>query len=164
MWKDAYLESRVLSADPLELVHILYGHTLEMVRDARRYLASGDIAARGTAISRAIAAVAELDASLDHQAGGSVSRNLASLYEYMRLRLLTANIQRQDAPLAEVESLLRTLDEAWSAIRPGATEAVVAAGAGNVWRGQFAPDPGNVWRGQFAPDPGTEFAGPGWSV
>jgi len=153
MWKDAYLESRVLSADPIELVHILYEHTLEMTQDARRYLAAGDICARGKAISRAIDALAELDAALDHQAGGSISRNLSSLYQYMRLRLLTANIQRQDAPLAEVECLLQTLGEAWSAIRPGATAAVaVAAGAGNTWGGQFAPEPG------------AEFAAQGWNA
>jgi flagellar protein FliS len=57
MWRDAYLDTRILSADPLELVHILYEHTSAMVSDARRYLAEGDIPARGRAISRAIAAI-----------------------------------------------------------------------------------------------------------
>jgi hypothetical protein len=70
----------------------------------------------------------------------------------MRMRLLTANIQKQDAPLAEVESLLRTLGEAWSAIRPAAqTAAVAPAGAGNAWGGHFAPEP-------------AEFAAAGWSA
>jgi flagellar protein FliS len=59
-----------------------------------------------------------LDCSLDREAGGSLARNLAGLYQYMRTRLLAANIRQEDAPLAEVESLLRTLGEAWSAIRP----------------------------------------------
>ena len=122
MWKDAYLDSRVLSADPLELVHILYEHTLAMVADARRYLAQGNIASRGHSIARAIAAVEELDRSLDRDSGGSIARNLAGLYQYMRSRLVAANIRQEDAPLAEVESLLRTLGEAWNAIRP-ATQA-----------------------------------------
>jgi len=90
------------------------------VADARRYLAEGNIAARGHSISRAIAAIDELDCSLDRNAGGSIARNLAALYQYMRSRLLTANIRQEDAPLAEVESLLRTLGEAWNAIRPAA--------------------------------------------
>lgn len=47
MWRDVYLDTRVLSADPLELVHILYQHTLAMVTDARRLLAEGNIAGRG---------------------------------------------------------------------------------------------------------------------
>jgi flagellar protein FliS len=120
MWRDAYLDSRILSADPLELVHILYEHALEMVGDARRQLADGNVRDRGRSISRAIATIDELDASLDRKAGGSISKNLAALYQYMRFRLLTANIRQEDAPLAEVEKLLRTLGEAWSAIRPNA--------------------------------------------
>jgi flagellar protein FliS len=141
MWKDAYLESRVLSADPIELIHILYEHTLAMVQDARLHLAAGNISARGKAISRAIAALTELDTSLDRQAGGSISRNLGELYQYMRIRLLTANLRQQDAPLAEVESLLRTLGEAWSAIRPAAQPAQAQpVGAGRTFGGNFAPE------------------------
>jgi flagellar secretion chaperone FliS len=117
MWNDAYIEDRVLSADPLELVCLLYQHALDSVYDARQYLAAGDIAARSRAISRAIAAISELDASLDHAAGGEISRNLAELYCYMRQRLTEANLQQQDRPLAEVGSLLATLLEAWSATR-----------------------------------------------
>jgi len=120
MWRDVYLDTQVLSADPLELVHILYEHTLAMVADARRHLADGNISARGHSIARAIAAIDELDCSLDRDAGGSLARNLAGLYQYMRSRLLAANIRQEDAPLAEVERLLRTLGEAWNAIRPAA--------------------------------------------
>ena len=150
MWKDAYLETRIMSADPVELIHILYEHTLAMVQDARQHLAARDIAARSNSISRAIAAIDELDGSLDRQTGGSISANLANLYQYMRLRLLTANIQQQDAPLAEVEKLLRTLGEAWSAIRTNAqppAETVI---------------PGNAFAGNFGAD--AEYAAPGWSA
>jgi flagellar protein FliS len=152
MWKDAYLDSRVLSADPIELVHILYEHTLAMVGDARRHLAAGDIPARGRAISRAIAAIDELDGSLDRQAGGSISRNLASLYQYMRRRLVTANIRQEDAPLEEVESLLRTLGEAWKAIRPGAQ--TMECETVEVERAF----------GSFPPEPQAAYAGQGWSA
>jgi len=150
MWRDAYLDTQVLSADPLELVHILYEHTLTMVADARRYLAEGNIAARGHSISRAIAAIDELNCSLDREAGGSIARNLAALYQYMRSRLLTANIRQQDAPLAEVESLLRTLGEAWNAIRPAA-QAESHASAEPLGLEAFA-----------AAQP--EYAGQGWSA
>ena len=152
MWKDAYFDGRILSADPLELVHILYEHTLTMVQDGRRYLAEGNIPARGRAINRAIAALDELDGSLDRRAGGSISRNLAALYQYMRLRLLAANIQQQDAPLKEVESLLVTLGEAWSAIRyrnQPAEREMAAVGAAF---------------GAFAAEPQVEYAGQGWSA
>jgi flagellar protein FliS len=143
MWKDAYLESRVLAADPIELVQILYEHTLGQVQDARGSLAAGDIAARSRSISRALAALAQLQGSLDHKAGGSISRNLGRLYIYMRTKLLEANIRQQDAPLAEVESLLKTLGEAWTAIGPAAqaAPAVEARQAGEAWGGRFSAIP-----------------------
>jgi flagellar protein FliS len=117
MPRDAYLESRVLAADPVELIHILYEHALAQVRSARAALAAGDIAGRSQAISRALAMLGELEASLDHNAGGSISQNLARLYRYMRKRLTDANVKREHGALAEVESLIQTLDEGWTAMR-----------------------------------------------
>jgi flagellar protein FliS len=152
MWRDVYLDTRVLSADPLELVHILYQHTLAMVADARRFLAEGNIAGRGRSITRAIAAIDELDTSLDRQSGGAIAGNLAALYQYMRGRLLTANIRQEDAPLAEVESLLRTLGEAWSAIRPaGRAEAYETVEAHRGF-------------GAIAAEMQMDYAGQGWSA
>ena len=154
MWRDAYLDSRILSADPLELVHILYEHALTMVRDARRHLAAKDIAARGNSISRAIAAIDELDGSLDRKMDGSLTRNLAGLYQYMRMRLLTANLRQEDAPLAEVEDLLKTLGEAWAAIRPAAQPAETKPVENNVPR-EF---------GAFSAEPQGEYACQGWNA
>lgn len=115
MWKDAYLESRVLSASPLELVCFLYQCALDSVRDARRHLAAGDIVARSRSVCQAVGAISELEGSLNHAEGGAISRNLAELYQYLRQRLTEANMRQQDAPLAEAESLLTTLSEAWKA-------------------------------------------------
>jgi flagellar secretion chaperone FliS len=120
MW-DTYLKDKILSADPVELVHMLYERAIRLIGEARRSLKSGDILARSQAISTTLEILAELEGSLNHQAGGEISRNLERLYQYMRTRLMTANLKQQDGPLAEVESLLGTLGEAWKAIRPQAT-------------------------------------------
>jgi flagellar protein FliS len=115
----AYLESRILSADPVELVAILYEHAILYTGHARECLAKRDIPGRSAKIAKVIAIVGELDASLNHSAGGEISANLARLYSYMRQRLITANLQQQDEPLAEVERLLGTLAEAWAGIARG---------------------------------------------
>lgn len=124
-WKAAYLESRILSADPVELVCILYEHAILAVEDARECIGRGDIAARSKAISKAIAIVGELESSLDHKGGGEVARNLARLYQYIRIRLLAANSKQDAGPLVEVERLLNTVAEAWRAIRSKAVPAPV---------------------------------------
>jgi flagellar protein FliS len=134
MWKEAYL-ANVVSADPMELVCLLYQHGLGAVQDARRHLKSGDIEARGKAICKAVAIIGELTSSLDLNAGGTISTNLEQLYEYMSLRLTEANIRKQDEPLAEVERLLNTLNEAWreaKAKQPAAAEPPAAPNP--VWQ------------------------------
>jgi flagellar protein FliS len=140
MPKDSYLESRILAADPVELIHILYERTLTQVRTAQAALAANDISARSQAICRALAAIGELEASLDHEAGGSVSRNLARLYRYVRKRLTDANVKREFPALTEVESLVRTLDEGWTAMRrapslpaASADSHAVTESSGHAW-------------------------------
>jgi flagellar protein FliS len=160
MWKDAYLESRILSANPLELVSLLYQGALDSVHDARKYLEDGDIPARSKAISKVMDILSELEASLNHQAGGSISRGLADLYQYMRLRLLEANIKRDDAILAEVQSLLATMAEAWRGIQrsPEARDEPAA----EVAVGPYPPPA--TWDGAFDAGSGSEFAAHGWNA
>jgi flagellar protein FliS len=117
-WKTAYLETRVLSADPVELVNILYEYATLRVQEARHCLALEDIAGRAKAITKTIAILGELESSLDHKLGGQIASNLAGLYRYMRERLTVANLKQADGPLGEVEALLKTLGEAWQAIGP----------------------------------------------
>ena len=132
MNKDAYLESKVLSADPVGLIGVLYEAALDSVRDAQEHLVARDIAARSRAICKALAIIDFLNVSLDHRAGGDISRNLASLYVYIRQRLLDANLSQTEEPLTEVSALLATLAEAWHGIRSeretgdGATTPAVA--------------------------------------
>jgi len=116
-WKSAYIEGRILSATPLELVNLLYEQAILCVDTARDCLQRGDHSGRGVATMKAVAIVTELDSSLNHDVGGEVSQNLARLYQYMRERLISANLRHEDKGLAEVRSLLATVGEAWSALQ-----------------------------------------------
>lgn len=119
MWNnghDTYLESRILAADPIELVNLLYQGCRQAVRDAREHLAGGRIAERSRAITKACEILIELDGSLDHTRAGELSQRLAQLYDYMQRRLLDANMRQVDEPLAEVLGLLTTLGEAWEGV------------------------------------------------
>jgi len=120
MWqsaRDAYLEEKVLSADPLELIRLLHQAALAAVREARHHLAAGRIRERSRAISKASEIVVELAASLDHERGQDLSRRLARLYDYLLRRLTEANLSQTDAPLVDVLGILTTLSEAWEGLR-----------------------------------------------
>jgi flagellar secretion chaperone FliS len=130
---ETYLEGRITSADPLELVRMLYHGASGAVRDARRYLADGDIQGRSRSITKACEILIELTVSLNHSAGGDISRRLEQLYDYMQRRLLEANFQQADAPLAEVLGLLVTLGEAWDQVGAKTTPPAAREDHGNVW-------------------------------
>ena len=121
---DKYLESEVLSADPLKLVNLLYRAAIDSVRAARRHLAAGEIRERSRKVFKAWKIVQELRRSLDEQRGGEISRSLRELYVYMQGRLLEANARQKDAPLEEVERLLSTLSEGWLATSAAIAPAV----------------------------------------
>ena len=112
-----YVDNEILTADPVKLVQLLYRGAAEAVGEARAALAGGQIKERAEAISKTIEILAELTTALDHEKGGKVSANLAALYDYMQRRLLDANHEQSDAPLAEVERLLGTLSEAWDNVQ-----------------------------------------------
>ena len=149
MWingHDAYLESRILSADPVELVEMLYQGCTVAVREARHHLAEGRITERSREINKAFQILMELDTSLDHERGGEISQRLALLYSYMRGRLLEANMQQSDPPLAELLGLLSTLSEGWAGVRaPAAKPAVPAQSAWSQPPAQEAPAGSHQW-------------------
>ncbi|HWC98004.1 MAG TPA: flagellar export chaperone FliS [Candidatus Sulfopaludibacter sp.] len=151
MWQnahDAYLESRITSADPLELVKLLYQACTGSVREARRYLTQGEIAERSRSITKAHEILVELTSSLDHSRGGDLSRRLAELYDYMQRKLLEANLQQTDGPLAEILGLLCTLSEAWDGI---SSQNSPAECSNNAWS-------------QPVPEPMSTYSTGGWSL
>ena len=112
----AYLETKVLSASPVQLVHLAYEGAIEAIADARAHLASRRISERARAITKAQLILTELQTSLDFKKGGDVSVQLGRLYDYMQRRITEANFKQIEEPLAEVQGLLQTLDEAWKTI------------------------------------------------
>lgn len=125
--QEAYVSNNILTADPAELIRLLYTGAIDAVRGARRKLALGDIRGRSAEISRAIDIVGELTLSLDRSVAPELAGNLVEIYDYV-LRLLTdANIRQVPEPLAEAESLLATLLDAWSSVTVSAISAAPAS-------------------------------------
>jgi flagellar protein FliS len=137
----AYLETRILSADPVELISLFYEYAILSVQEARDHLARRNIAERSKAIVRAIRIVGELEGALDHSVGGEISANLARLYKYIRAQLMIANAKQQDQPLADVESLLQTLAEGWKGVSESRKAEVPEAGSLVQWSTPFSIDP-----------------------
>jgi flagellar protein FliS len=132
-----YIEQKILNADPIELIRILYQHGILSLREAREHLRAGRIAERARCINRALAMLAELNTSLRPEAAPDVARRLSDLYCYMMRRLTTANFEQKDEPLAEVLGLMTTLSEAWTTV--SAPEA--PAPSGFAWQAAMTAGP-----------------------
>lgn len=113
------LESSVMGADPHKLIAMLFQGALLEIADAKNGIHRKETAAKGKSISRAIAIIGEgLNASLDKNIGGKLALDLSSLYDYMVMRLVTANLKNDIDILDEVALLLTELKGAWDSIRP----------------------------------------------
>lgn len=118
------MESAVSTADPHKLISLLYQGALLAIANAKNGMQRNDIPAKGKAISHAISIIDNgLNASLDKTIGGDLAQNLSSLYEYMSMRLLDANLKNDPLVLDEVARLLNELKEGWDGIRQQPTAA-----------------------------------------
>ena len=116
MHRMAYLESEILSASPLRLVELLYRGAIEAASQAFSAAKKGDALQRAHHVNRAHAILTELSLSLNHAAGGELSRDLAELYDYLQRRLTQASIEQSAEPISDVIRILGTLLEAWEAL------------------------------------------------
>jgi flagellar protein FliS len=118
------VETGVISASPHKLILMLFEGAIVAISNAQQHMQSGNIAAKGQSISKAISIIdSGLRASLDKKAGGEIAMSLDSLYEYMGNRLIFANLNNQIEALAEVQNLLRDIKSSWEAITPVVVQA-----------------------------------------
>jgi flagellar secretion chaperone FliS len=112
--KNLYQRTDIASADPLRLVVLLYEGILKHISGAIQNLKTKEIEARCNHINRALAMISELQATLNREKGGEVAKNLDTLYNYWRKRLLEASFEKSLEPLEEVQRLVSELWSAWN--------------------------------------------------
>lgn len=117
-----HMAERVLGADPVDLIVLMYEELVKSVGEARRHLAAGEPHERARAVSRAMAVIAELVQAVDAKADPALAENLLRLYAFMIDRLQAAHAAQQELPLSECERVARTLLEGWRGIRSSQLE------------------------------------------
>ncbi len=111
------VESAVMSASQQQLVVMLFDGALSELIRARLFMQDGNIAGKGSSISKAINIIeAGLKEGLTENRGDELADNLLDLYNYMTRRLLHANLNNDVAAVEEVEGLLRNIADAWKEV------------------------------------------------
>ena len=116
-------QSAAAYADPHQLIQMLYDGLIERLNAAKGVIEnSGGIENKGNLISRSITILGALRAYLNHEKGGELANNLASLYDYMERRLFDANYFDDVAIIEEVIGLVEELSSGWTEIREQALQ------------------------------------------
>jgi len=115
----AYRSNSILTASPGQLVLMLFDGALNALAIARTACddPSGDprrFEIIHTQLTKAQRIIAELQGTLNLEAGGEFAKTMHQLYDYYDRRLGEANMKKQGAPIAEVERLLGEVRNAWS--------------------------------------------------
>lgn len=117
-YKRVAVDTGVQSADPHQLVGMLYDGLLQNLHLARGAMARQDVAAKGGALIKAVRILEEgLKAGLNPAEGGELAQNLRALYDYCVKRLTEANLRNDDGAVAEVVALIEPLAQSWKDIR-----------------------------------------------
>ena len=132
----AYKEIQIKTANQIRLIVMLYDGAVRHLNLALDSFAEGH--RRYDVINNHIIAaqdiLSELTASLDFEKGGTLAKDLFSLYSFMNRQLLDANLKKDPNPLRDVKKLLGELREAWEEIstRKGLEEKGGETGGVNI--------------------------------
>ena len=119
---EAYKRNEVYTADRGTVLLMLYQGAIDFLKKAKERLGEGDLAGKGTYLSKAHAIISEFISSLNHDVGGDVSQKLEDLYRFMLDQLMQAHVGNDPKPLDEVVDLLETLLQGWRQAVPQARQ------------------------------------------
>lgn len=108
-----YLENSVNTASPAKLVEMLYQNSIERLEKTKNLINNKNLSEANKQIIRVQDIITELNVSLDLKAGGEISQNLRSLYNYMNRRLIEANLKKDIEIIDEVKNMIKELLETW---------------------------------------------------
>ena len=125
-----YAAAQVNGLDRERLLLLVFEGGLRFLRATRDALAAGDVPRFAENLARAQAIIAELRGTLDHEAGGTITRDLARLYDFMLYHLVEGNAQQSVRHVDEVLATFSTIADAFRTVieRPAGdpTSAAVA--------------------------------------
>lgn len=110
---------RAAGGDPHALVGLLYEEGVAALRTAAWAAERGNYAVKSERVTRATAILFALEAGLDFEKGGEVSRTLATFYHGLRGQILQASIGIDPAPFRDAADSLDDIARAWSSLRAG---------------------------------------------
>ena len=109
----AYRKVQIESADPQQIVILLYEGAIDFLNKAQDCISKSDIQGKNLYLTRCRDIILELNDALNMEVGGEIARNLRRLYLFMNRYLLQCGWQNSSQGLEKVKNMLMRLKEAW---------------------------------------------------
>lgn len=109
---EIYQRNQVLTSRPEELTLMLYNGGVKFINQAKRAIENKDPAKAHSLIIRTQDIITELMVTLNREY--ELANSLLPLYEYMKNRLVEANLAKDIEILNEIEGLFQELKGAWA--------------------------------------------------
>lgn len=116
-YREIDLAGRTAAADGPALVQLLYEELTQALRVAAWAADNRQFATRSERVTRATAILFALEANLDFDRGGDVSRTLARFYAGCRRQVVDASIGTDGGPFRAVAGELEEIAAAWRMAR-----------------------------------------------
>lgn len=115
-YKSVGVKNDLAVADPHRVIQLLMQGSLENMAKARGCIERKDFAGKSQTMSKAMSIITALQHSLDMDAGGEVSQNLWSLYDFMVNHLMLASRESSVEKIDDVIEIMLKIKSAWDQI------------------------------------------------
>jgi flagellar secretion chaperone FliS len=115
-YKSVGVKNDLAVADPHRVIQLLMQGSLENMALAKGAIERKDFVIKSKSVSKAMTIIAALQNSLDMAAGGEVSENLWSLYDFMVNHLMQASRESSVAKVDDVMEIMLKIKSAWDQI------------------------------------------------
>lgn len=109
--QSTYLRTQVTTAAPWELTTLLFNGCIKLMKQAQDAIENKNYEMKNLYIKKAQDILDELLITLNYEY--EISKQLASLYRYMKEHLMSANINMDVYKVAEVIDLMTELKDSW---------------------------------------------------
>ncbi|MCM3799489.1 flagellar export chaperone FliS [Caldifermentibacillus hisashii] len=110
----AYQENSVLTASPGDLTLMLYNGCLKFLNLAKKAIEEKNITEKNTNLQKAQNIINELMVTLNMDI--EISKQIMALYDFVRTKLIEANVKNDLASLEEAESIMIEFRDTWKEV------------------------------------------------
>lgn len=116
-YRQVDIAGRTTGADSHALVGLLYEEGAAALRAAAWAAEKRQFAIKSERVARATAVLFALEAGLDFDKGGDLSRTLANFYHGLRQQVLNASLGTDPTPFREAANSLDEIGGAWASVK-----------------------------------------------